>query len=171
MLGEEEGEEGENDGEKRRKEEEELKKLKERQAFRENLYVLICMIIIVALAVVCVIVKIVFFHSARVVDFIPLDQKVRSTIKYTGEVIKFKIGLKILLLQETVLFHAKVMCRLRPGATTRSTGSSFSGPTTSAGSRKLIDRKYLYFQTDPASNKIAFSRGSYRIQKEHHHTM
>ena len=44
----------EDDGEKRRQEEEELKKMKEKQAMLGNLYVLICMVIIVAGAVIIV---------------------------------------------------------------------------------------------------------------------
>ena len=64
------------DNEKRMKEEEENKKAKERQAFLENLYVLICMIIIVAMAVVIVIVKINIYSSEPDVTFIPLDQQV-----------------------------------------------------------------------------------------------
>ena len=64
------------DNEKRMKEEEENKKAKERQAFLENLYVLICMIIIVAMAVVIVIVKINIYSSEPDVTFIPLNQQV-----------------------------------------------------------------------------------------------
>ena len=74
-TGEEEGEE-KIDNEKRMKEEEELKKQKERQAFLENIYVLICMILIVAMAVVIVIVKINIFSTEPNITFIPLSQQV-----------------------------------------------------------------------------------------------
>ena len=64
------------DDEKRKKEEEENKKAKERQIFLGNLYVLICMIIIVAMAVAVVIIKINLFHEEPDMTFIPLQQKV-----------------------------------------------------------------------------------------------
>ena len=64
------------DDEQRKKEEEENKKAKERQIFLGNLYVLICMIIIVAMAVAVVIIKINLFHDEPDITFIPLHQKV-----------------------------------------------------------------------------------------------
>ena len=64
------------DDEKRKKEEEENKKVKERQAFLGNLYVLICMVIIVAMAVAVVIVKVNLFHEEEDVSFVPLHQQV-----------------------------------------------------------------------------------------------
>ena len=74
----EEGEEGDEkvDNEKRMKEEEEQKKAKERQAFLENIYVMICMLIIVAMAVVIVILKINLFSEEPNITSIPLDQQV-----------------------------------------------------------------------------------------------
>ena len=77
-TGEDMEEEGEEkiDNEKRMKEEEELKKQKERQAFLENIYVLICMILIVAMAVVIVIVKINIFSTEPNITFVPLSQQV-----------------------------------------------------------------------------------------------
>merc|ERR1712032_1716567 len=66
------------------KEEEEMKKQKERQAFLENIYVLICMILIVALAVVIVIIKINVFQTEPNKTFVPLSQQVHSTKMYTG---------------------------------------------------------------------------------------
>ena len=64
------------------KEEEEMKKAKERQAFLENLYVLICMIIIVAMAVVIVVIKINIFQTDPNITFIPLAQQVSSLLYY-----------------------------------------------------------------------------------------
>ena len=64
------------DDEKRKKEEEDNKKAKERQIFLGNLYVLICMIIIVAMAVAVVIIKINLFHEDPDISFIPLNQQV-----------------------------------------------------------------------------------------------
>ena len=77
----EEGEAGDEkvDNEKRMKEEEEQKKAKERQAFLENIYVMICMLIIVAMAVVIVILKINLFSEEPNITFIPLDQQVGVT--------------------------------------------------------------------------------------------
>ena len=79
-MGEDVGyeEEGKIDNEKRMKEEEEMKKQKERQAFLENIYVLICMILIVALAVVIVIIKINVFQTEPNKTFVPLSQQVVS---------------------------------------------------------------------------------------------
>ena len=81
-AGDDDEEEGDEkiDNEKRMKEEEENKKAKERQAFLENLYVLICMIIIVAMAVVIVIIKINIFQTDPNITFIPLDQQVKIEI-------------------------------------------------------------------------------------------
>ena len=64
------------DDEQRKKEEEENKKAKERQIFLGNLYVLICMVIIVAMAVAVVIVKVNLFHKEEDVSFVPLHQQV-----------------------------------------------------------------------------------------------
>ena len=64
------------------KEEEDMKKQKERQAFLENIYVLVCMILIVALAVVIVIVKINIFQDDPNITFVPLSQQVTLFITF-----------------------------------------------------------------------------------------
>eukprot|EP00088_Acartia_fossae_P035900 TRINITY_DN37022_c0_g1_i1.p1 TRINITY_DN37022_c0_g1~~TRINITY_DN37022_c0_g1_i1.p1 ORF type:complete len:119 (+),score=48.46 TRINITY_DN37022_c0_g1_i1:20-376(+) len=70
---------------KRQKElEAEMQKQKARQAFLENVYVLIAMILIVALAVISVVLKAVIWPEEKIITFTPLQQQVKSTIKYTG---------------------------------------------------------------------------------------
>ena len=66
--------------EERMKEEEELKKEKERQAFLDNIYVMVAMVIIVAGAVGIVLAKIHFFSEPLDTTFKPLHQKVRPSV-------------------------------------------------------------------------------------------
>ncbi|XP_023338506.1 uncharacterized protein LOC111709131 [Eurytemora carolleeae] len=67
-----------------REQEAEIQKNKARQAFLENMYVLIAMVLIVVLAVVTVVLKALLFTEEQIVTFIPLQQQVRSSIKYAG---------------------------------------------------------------------------------------
>ena len=55
----------------------EIQKNKARQIFLDNLYVVIAMILIVILAVVCVILKVIFFPDEKIITFIPLTQQVK----------------------------------------------------------------------------------------------
>ena len=84
--------------EERQQEEDELKKEKERQAFLDNIYVMVAMVVIVAGAIGIVVVKINFFGDEKKITFRPLNQRVgggngercdltmqvQSTIRYTG---------------------------------------------------------------------------------------
>ena len=84
---EEEAHEEENDedeDEKRRKEEEEAKKQKKRQEILELIHVFIAFIIIIGMAVGIVVLDNVLFPEEKIMTFVPLDQNVQSTIKYTG---------------------------------------------------------------------------------------
>ena len=54
----------------------EIQKNKARQAFLDNLYVLIAMVLVVVLAVVCVVIKVVIFPDEKIITFIPLKQQV-----------------------------------------------------------------------------------------------
>ena len=57
--------------------------MKARQAFLENVYVLIAMIVIVLLAVASVVLKTVVFPDKQVITFIPLQQQVNIfTLSY-----------------------------------------------------------------------------------------
>ena len=76
--------EEENDEEKRRQEEEDNKKKKERQEILELVHVFIAFAIIIGLAVGLVVLNNVLFPEEEVITFIPLDQKVDSTKKVTG---------------------------------------------------------------------------------------
>ncbi len=55
----------------------EFQKQKARQAFLENLYVLIAMIIIVSLAVFSVVLKAIIFPDEKVITFTPIQQQVQ----------------------------------------------------------------------------------------------
>ena len=81
---EEEEEEEDNDEEKRRQEEEDNKKKKERQEIMELVHVFIAFAIIIGMAVGIVVLDNVLFPEEEDVTFIPLDQRVHSTIRYTG---------------------------------------------------------------------------------------
>ena len=59
-----------------REQEAEIQKNKARQAFLENMYVLIAMVLIVVLAVVTVVLKALLFSEEQIVTFIPLQQQV-----------------------------------------------------------------------------------------------
>ena len=50
--------------------------MKEKQAMLGNLYVLICMVIIVTGAVIIVLIKINLFPNEKITTFVPLSQKV-----------------------------------------------------------------------------------------------
>ena len=83
--GEDEDEEEEdNDEEKRRQEEEDSKKKKERQEIMELVHVFIAFAIIIGMAVGIVVLDNVLFPEEKVITFVPLDQRVKSTIRYTG---------------------------------------------------------------------------------------
>ena len=62
--------------EERQQEEDELKKEKERQAFLDNIYVMVAMVVIVAGAIGIVVVKINFFGDEKKITFRPLNQRV-----------------------------------------------------------------------------------------------
>ena len=62
------------------REEEELKKEKERQAFLDNIYVMVAVVIIVAGAVGIVFAKIHFFSGEIETGFQPIHQKVTKLI-------------------------------------------------------------------------------------------
>ena len=64
--------------EEKMKEEEELKKEKERQAFLDNIYVMVAMVIIVAGAVGIVFAKIHFFSEEIETGVQPIHQKVKK---------------------------------------------------------------------------------------------
>ena len=66
--------------EEKMKEEEELKKEKERQAFLDNIYVMVAMVIIVAGAVGIVFAKIHFFSEEIETGSQPINQKVTKLI-------------------------------------------------------------------------------------------
>ena len=76
--------EEENDEEKRRQEEEDGKKKKERQEILELVHVFIAFAIIIGMAVGIVVLNNVLFPEEEVITFIPLDQKIDSTKKVTG---------------------------------------------------------------------------------------
>ena len=80
----EDEEEEENDEEKRRQEEEDAKKKKERQEIMELVHVFIAFAIIIGMAVGIVVLDNVLFPDEEVITFIPLEQRVQSTIRYTG---------------------------------------------------------------------------------------
>ena len=85
--------EEENDEEKRRQEEEDNKKKKERQEILELVHVFIAFAIIIGMAVGIVVLDNVLFPEEEVITFIPLDQKVDSTKKVTGNgFIPCKVG-------------------------------------------------------------------------------
>ena len=74
----------EEEEERRRNEEEEAKKNKKRQEILELIHVFIAFIIIIGMAVGIVVLDNVLFPEEKVITFVPLEQKVQSTIKYTG---------------------------------------------------------------------------------------
>ena len=76
--------EDENDEEKRRQEEEDNKKKKELQEILELVHVFIAFAIIIGMALGIVVLNNVLFPEEEVITFIPLDQKVDSTKKVTG---------------------------------------------------------------------------------------
>ena len=76
--------EEENDEEKRRQEEEDGKKKKERQEILELVHVFIAFAIIIGMAVGIVVLNNLLFPDEQVITFIPLDQKIDSTKKVTG---------------------------------------------------------------------------------------
>ena len=76
--------EEENDEEKRRQDEEDGKKKKERQEILELVHVFIAFAIIIGMAVGIVVLNNVLFPEEEVITFIPLNQKVDSTKKVTG---------------------------------------------------------------------------------------
>ena len=85
----EEDEESEDDNledeeERRRNEEEEKKKEKKRQEILELIHVFIAFIIIIGMAVGIVVIDNVLFPEDKNITFVPLDQKVGSTIRYTS---------------------------------------------------------------------------------------
>ena len=61
----------------------EIQKNKARQAFLDNLYVLIAMVLVVVLAVICVVIKVVIFPDEKIITFIPLPQQVFVIHLYT----------------------------------------------------------------------------------------
>ena len=74
----------EDEEERRRKEEEEQKRLKKRQEIMELIHVFIAFIIIISMSVGIVVMDNVLFPEQKNMTFIPLDQHVKSTIRYTG---------------------------------------------------------------------------------------
>lgn len=74
----------EDEEERRRKEEEEAKKQKKRQETWELIHVFIAFIIIIGMAVGIVVLDNVLFPEEKLITFVPLDQRVKSTIRYTG---------------------------------------------------------------------------------------
>ena len=74
----------EDEDERRRIEEEEKKKEKKRQEILELIHVFIAFIIIIGMAIGIVVLDNVVFPENQNITFVPLDQKVGSTIRYTS---------------------------------------------------------------------------------------
>jgi hypothetical protein len=82
-LGQSQEELDEEEEERKRMEAEaEIQRVKARQAFLDNLAVMVAMTSIVILAVVIVILKSVMFPDDKIITFIPLPQQVKVCLQY-----------------------------------------------------------------------------------------
>jgi hypothetical protein len=78
---------------KRMEAEAEIQRVKARQAFLDNLAVMVAMTSIVILAVVIVILKSVMFPDDKIITFIPLPQQVKVCLQYRAyESAQFEIA-------------------------------------------------------------------------------
>jgi p-aminobenzoyl-glutamate transporter AbgT len=83
VLGQSQEELDEEEEERKRMEAEaEIQRVKARQAFLDNLAVMVAMTSIVILAVVIVILKSVMFPDDKIITFIPLPQQVKVCLQY-----------------------------------------------------------------------------------------